>query len=126
MAEKNERAVYWCGDSKKQLLTFPKDVRVRVGFALSEAQIGRKADYSKPMSGMGSGVLEIVADFDGNAYRAVYAVKLGDEVYVLHAFQKKSKVGIKTPTSEIDLIKARLRKVRQEVANAKAKGDNRK
>lgn len=118
MAENLERRINWLYDSKKQLLSFPKDVRIQVGYALSEAQTGRKADYCKPMTGLGAGVFEIVADHDGDAYRAVYAVKLGDDIYVLHSFQKKSTIGIKTPKPDLDLIKTRLRRVKQELAAA--------
>lgn len=78
--------------------------------------MGRKADYTKSMSGLGAGVFEIVADHDGDTYRSVYAVKLGEDIYVLHSFQKKSKTGIKTPKPDIDLIKARLSRVKQELA----------
>jgi phage-related protein len=119
LAEKRERRINWLYDSKKQLLTFPKDVLTQVGYALSEAQMGRKADYSKPMTGLGAGVLEIVADHDGDTYRSVYAVKLGDDIYVLHSFQKKSTIGIKTPKPDLELIKTRLRRIKQELADAK-------
>ncbi|WP_339746716.1 type II toxin-antitoxin system RelE/ParE family toxin [uncultured Maricaulis sp.] len=104
-----QRPVIWVGDSKKALMEFPKDVRVQIGYALSEAQLGRKADYAKPVSGLGPGVLEIVANHDTNTYRAVYAVKIGEDIYVLHAFKKKSKSGIATPKSQIDVVKARLK-----------------
>lgn len=123
LAEKRERRISWLYDSKKQLLTFPKDVRTQVGYALSEAQMGRKADYSKPMTGLGAGVFEIVADHDGDTYRSVYAVKLGDDIYVLHSFQKKSTIGIKTPKPDLELIKTRLRRIKQALAEAnKEKG----
>lgn len=119
MAAKQERKINWLYDSKKQLLAFPKDVLTQVGYALSEAQMGRKADYSKPMTGLGAGVFEIVADHDGDTYRSVYAVKLGDNIYVLHSFQKKSTIGIKTPKPDLELIKTRLRRIKQELAQAK-------
>jgi phage-related protein len=80
--------------------------------------MGRKADYSKPMAGLGAGVFEIVADHDGDTYRSVYAVKLGEEIYVLHSFQKKSTIGIKTPKPDLDLIKTRLSRVKQHLAQA--------
>jgi phage-related protein len=111
----SERQVIWVGDSKKNLMEFPKDVKVSIGYALSEAQKGRKAGYAKPMTGLGSGVLEIVADHDTDTYRAVYAVKLGDDLYVLHAFKKKSKSGIKTPKSETELVKRRLKQVKEQL-----------
>lgn len=119
LPENQERKINWLYDSKKRLLDFPKDVRTQVGFALSEAQMGRKADYSKPMTGLGAGVFEIVADYDGDTYRSVYAVKLGEDIYVLHSFQKKSAIGIKTPKPDLDLIKTRLSKVKQHLVEAK-------
>lgn len=81
-----------------------------MGFALRQAQRGGKHMDAKPLKGFGgSGVLEIVEDHDGSKYRAVYTVKLAGVVYVLHAFQKKSKKGIKTPRHELDLVRRRLK-----------------
>ena len=81
-----------------------------MGTALNSAQLGGKHLSAKPMKGFrGAGVLEIVDDFDGDTYRAVYTVKFEDIVYVLHAFQKKSKRGIETPKSAIDLVKLRYK-----------------
>ena len=119
MAGNRERRITWLYDSRKLLLEFPKDVRIQVGYALSEAQMGRKASYSKPMAGLGAGVFEIVADHDGDTFRSVYAVKLGEDIYVLHSFQKKSTIGIKTPKPDLDLIKTRLTRVKQELSDAK-------
>jgi len=90
-------------------------VKQRIGGALWDAQIGRKAPYAKPLRGFGgAGVLEIVDDFDGDTYRAVYTVRFATAVYVLHAFQKKSKRGIATPKTELDLINLRLRRARED------------
>jgi phage-related protein len=98
------------GDSLGVLRGFPDEVKYVMGFALRRAQEGKKHEHSKPLRGFrGAGVLEVVEDFDGNAYRAVYTVKLQGAVYVLHAFQKKSKRGSATPKAEIDLVKSRLR-----------------
>jgi len=88
---------------------FPEEVRGPVGFALREAQEGGKARSAKPFKNLGSGVLEIVEDFDGDTYRAVYTVRLTKGIYVLHAFQKKAKKGIATPKQEVDLIRQRLK-----------------
>jgi len=83
---------------------------VKLGFALHEAQIGKKHLDAKPLRGFGgAGVLEIVADHEGNAYRGIYTVRLEGRVYVLHVFQKKSKHGIATPKKEIELLRERLR-----------------
>ena len=92
-----------------------KDV---IGHALFIAQLGGKHEDAKPLRGFGgAGVLELVEDFDRDAYRAVYTVKFADAVYVLHAFQKKSKKGIKTLQKDLDLIKERLRRAEQDHAS---------
>ena len=109
------KPVRWVGSSKEDLSGFPEEVRRRVGGALWEAQIGRKAPYAKPLKGLGdAGVLEIVDDFDGNTFRAVYTVRFAKAVYVLHAFQKKSKRGITTPKTELELIDQRLKRARED------------
>src|SRR6266852_6892539 len=104
-SEDQPKPVRWIGRSKEDLSGFPEEVRQRVGGALWEAQICRKAPYAKPLKGFGdAGVLEIEDDFDGDTFRAVYTVRFAKVVYVLHAFQKKSKRGIATPKAELDLI----------------------
>jgi phage-related protein len=91
-----------------------------VGTALNAAQLGGKHKDARPMKGFGgASVVEIVADFDGGTFRAVYTVRFADAVYVLHAFQKKSKKGIQTPKSDIDLIKQRLKVAEQEYKSGK-------
>jgi phage-related protein len=105
----------WVGSSKEDLSGFPEEVRRRIGGALWEAQTGRKAPYAKPLKGFGhAGVLEIMDDFDGNTFRAVYTVRFATAVYVLHAFQKKSKRGIATPKAELDLIAQRLKRAKED------------
>jgi len=100
----------WIGSSKDDLIEFPDLVRKEMGHALYLAQIGMKAPKAKPLRGFGgAGVLEIVGDYDGDTYRAVYTVKFPGIVFVLHAFQKKSKRGIQTPMADIELIKRRLK-----------------
>jgi phage-related protein len=97
------------GTSLEDLSTFPVAVKRCIGFALRTAQKGGKHPDAKPLKGFkGAGVLEIVSDFDGNTFRAVYTVKIKGAIYVLHAFQKKSKKGVKTPKAELDKIKRRL------------------
>ena len=81
--------------------------------ALTIAAEGGKADIAKPMRGLGSGVLEIALAFRGDAFRIVYAVQLGEDIWVVHAFQKKSTRGIKTPKHEVDLIKDRLKRLKE-------------
>ncbi len=108
------KPVEWVGSSLDDLKEFPEDVRQNVGYALYLAQCGEKHPSAKPLKGFkGTGVLEVVEDFDGDAYRAVYTLKLAGVVYVLHAFQKKSKQGIATPKQDIDLIETRLKRAKE-------------
>ena len=105
----------WLGSTKKAVQSFPLLVRQAVGFALFQAQLGGKHTNAKPLKGFGgAGVLEVVERYDGDTYRAVYTVKFVGVVYVLHAFQKKSKKGIQTPKQDIDLIKKRLQQARDD------------
>jgi len=104
------KPLFWVASTRKVLKALPLEVRRTVGFALWLAQTGGKHVDAKPLSGFGgAGVLEVVEDHDGNTYRAVYTVKLAGAVYVLHAFQKKSKKGAKTPKADLDLIRKRLK-----------------
>lgn len=103
------KPVVWVGDSLRVLKSFPSGVQDEVGYALYLAQRGGKHVSAKPLKGLGPAVLEVVSDHRGDTFRAVYTVRLAETVYVLHAFQKKSKRGIATPRPEIDLIKRRLK-----------------
>ncbi len=107
------RNVKWVGNSRERLRHFPKPAKRVVGQALNAAQSGIKHMDAKPLRGVGSGVFEIVTRYDTNTYRAVYTVNIGENIYVLHVFQKKSTRGIRTPKKEIDLIKQRLRMARE-------------
>jgi phage-related protein len=107
------RALFWMGGSLKDLRSFPDEVQDVIGFALHLAQVGGKSPAAKPLKGMGSGVLEVIDDHDGNTYRAVYTVRFGSAVYVLHAFQKKSKQGIATPPRDVKMIETRLAAARK-------------
>jgi len=100
----------WLGDTLATLRACPQDVQDEVGYALYLAQIGAKCEGAKPLKGLGAGVLEVIADHRGDTYRAVYTVPFAERVYVLHVFQKKSKKGIATPQSEIDLVRQRLKR----------------
>jgi len=112
------KPLMWIASSKKNLLAMPAEVQDVIGFALHLAQIGAKSDFAKPLKGFGSaGVLEIVEDWDGDTYRAVYTVRFANAVYVLHCFQKKSVKGIRTPTPDLDKIRERLK-----AAEAHARG----
>lgn len=106
--------VEWIASSLDDLKDFPEEVKQAVGYALYRAQCGEKHPKAKPFKGFkGAGVLEVVEDFDGDTYRAVYTVKFKGVVYVLHAFQKKSKHGIATSNQDIELIKARLNRAKE-------------
>jgi phage-related protein len=107
-----EKPVDWIGSSKPDFMRFPEAVQDEMGNALGVAQFGGKHPSAKPWKGDGPGVLELVEAYDGNAYRAVYTVQFKKRVYVLHAFQKKSKSGIKTAKSDVDLVRSRLRLAR--------------
>ncbi len=99
-----EKPLYWVASAKKDYLTFPAEVQDDMGYALGLAQLGGKHPKAKPWKGEGAGVFEIVEDHRGDTYRAVYTVRFAEVVYVLHAFQKKSKSGIKTPQEDVKLI----------------------
>jgi phage-related protein len=102
------RPVIWIGSSRRDLRAMPKKVRQDIGKALYAAQQGETDPAAKPLKGFGgSRVMEIVERYKGDAYRAVYTAQFGEAVYVLHAFQKKSKSGIATPKPDIDLIRRR-------------------
>jgi len=108
------KPVEWIGSSRNDLQEFPEDVQQMMGFALYRAQVGKKHPDAKPLKGFkGAGILEIVENFDGDTYRAVYTVKFEGIVYVLHSFQKKSKHGISTPKKDLDLVEARLKRAEE-------------
>lgn len=116
----DEKPVEWMGSSRRDLKRFPKGVRTVFGQALFDAQAGHKHPGAKPLKGFGSaGVLEVVEDDNGNTYRAVYTVRFAGIVYVLHAFQKKSKRGIKTSAEEIDKVRSRLKDAEKHYAKWK-------
>ena len=110
----DEKPLDWVGSSKKDFMAFPKEAQAEMGNALGVAQFGGKHPSAKPLTGLGSGLYEVVEDYDGNTYRAAYTVQFKDVIYVLHAFQKKAKRGIATPKPDIDLIKQRLKTARED------------
>lgn len=108
--EPSPKPLIWIGSSRKDLREFPEDVRHHMGYALWIAQTGGKHRDAKALRGFGgAGVLEIIEDYRGDPFRAVYTLKYADVVFMLHAFQKKSKTGRETPRRDIELIKQRLR-----------------
>src|SRR5260221_8404761 len=107
------KEVIWMGSSLGDLREFPEDVQDEVGYSIYQAELGFKARNAKPLTEIGSGVMEIVSNYDTNTYRAVYATKIGKVIYVLHCFQKKSTKGIATPKVDSDLIGRRLTEARR-------------
>jgi phage-related protein len=107
------RPLVWMGNAKRNLQAFPKGAQKLIGDELQLIQFGGMPKDAKPFKGVGSGVFEIALRFVGDAYRTVLAVQLGERIYVLHAFQKKSKTGIATPKSDIDLIKQRYKEAKE-------------
>jgi phage-related protein len=114
MAEtRKTRPVSWLKAARHEFEKFPESARMVCLTALSIAAEGGKADIAKPLQGVGSGVLEIALPFKGDAFRVVYALQLGPDIWVVHAFQKRSTTGIKTPKREIDLLKDRLKRLQE-------------
>jgi phage-related protein len=112
--EASFKPVIWVGSSRKDLRAFPEPVQDHVGYALYVAQRGGKHRDAKTLSGFGgAGVVEVVTDFRGDTFRAVYTLRYAGAVYVLHAFQKKSKTGRETTRRDIELIQQRLREAEQ-------------
>ncbi|MCE9524075.1 MAG: type II toxin-antitoxin system RelE/ParE family toxin [Alphaproteobacteria bacterium] len=108
------KPLFWIGASRKDYAAFPDAIQDDVGYVLYWAQLGRKHDDAKPLKGFGdAGVLEVVASHDGGAFRTVYSVRFAKAVYVLHAFQKKSKAGVATPPQEIELVRKRLKAAKE-------------
>src|ERR1700675_3069988 len=107
-----EKPLHWVASAKKDYLSFPAEGQDEMGYALGLAQLGAKHPNAKPWKGEGAGVLEIVEVHRGDTSRAVYTVRFADVVYVLHAFQKKSKRGIKTPQTDVNLITERPKRAR--------------
>jgi len=99
----------WVGSSYDDYMEFPQQVHDSVGYSLHRVQEGKTTRNSKKLKGAQSGSIEIIADHDGDTFRAVYTIKFAEVVYILHAFKKKSKKGIATPKTDLDLIRQRLR-----------------
>lgn len=111
-----ERPLLWIASSKRDYREFPARVQDSFGFQLFLAQTGQHPPSAKPLKGLSSGTIELIDNWDGDTYRAVYTVRFSEVVYVLHAFKKKSKRGSKTPQSDIDLIRRRLKDAEQDHA----------
>ena len=110
------RPISWVKAARKDFERFPKGAQERVLQALTFAAEGRKADIAKPMKGLGAGVFEIALAYRSDAYRAVYALRIGEAIWVVHAFQKKSKTGIKTAKGDIEVIRRRIKRIEETMA----------
>ena len=110
---RDTRPISWITAARKDFEEFPEGAQLEFGRALTIVAEGRHPDIAKPMKGFGSGIFELVLRFRGDAYRVVYGVQIGHDVWVVQAFQKKSKTGIKTPKHEIDFIHARLKRLKE-------------
>jgi phage-related protein len=109
----NLRPIAWLKGAKRDFEDFPAEVRIDAETALTIAARGGKADTAKPFKGVDGGVFEIALKHRGNAYRVIYAVQIGIDIWVIEAFQKKSKSGIKTPQVDVDRIKERVKRLKE-------------
>ena len=112
-----ERRISWLKAALKDFQDFPSSAQIDIATALTEAARGRKTDTAKPFKGVGSGVFEIAIRHRGDAFRAIYAVQIGEDIWVIDAFQKKSKQGIATPKQDLDLIKQRYADAKKQATN---------
>lgn len=110
---RNTRQVSWLKAALRDFEEFPDDVKSDMLDALTVAAEGGKSDKAKPFKGVDSGVFEIALRHRGDAFRTLYAIKIGADIWVIHAFQKKSKSGIKTPQREVDLIRDRIKRLKE-------------
>jgi phage-related protein len=107
------RPISWVRAALRDFEAFPLEVQEEAASALAIAARGGKADVAKPFKGLTGGIFEIALKHRGDAYRVIYAVKIGDALWVIHAFQKKSKSGIRTPQMDVDLIRERLKRLKE-------------
>src|SRR5450631_1053570 len=112
----------WLADSRSNVKSFPAGVQDDIGYALYAAQLGELSLKAKPLHGLGGKVMELAAYDSSGPYRAIYTVSSGESIYVIHAFQKKSKAGIATPKPDMDLIGQRLKQLSSKVKNAEKRG----
>ena len=110
---RNTRPVSWIKAARRDFEGFPQGAKLEFARALTVIAEGQTPEIAKPLKGLGSGVMELALRYRGDAFRVVYALKIGDEIWAVHAFQKKSKTGIKTPKADIDLIHERLSRLKE-------------
>jgi phage-related protein len=113
MVRKTAREIVWVKAANRDFMSFPVRAQQRADQALTIIAEGATPDIAKPLSGLGTGVWELTIKERGDAYRVVYALQLGDDIWVVHAFQKKSKSGIATPKHEIDLVRERIKRLKE-------------
>ena len=110
---RNTRPISWLKGAKKDFEDFPRAAQIEMARAVTILAEGRMPDIAKPLTGFGSGVMELALKHRGDAFRLVYALQIDADIWVIHAFQKKSKTGIRTPKQEIDLVNERLKRLRE-------------
>ena len=110
---RNTRPISWLRGARRDFDTFPQGAQIEMARALTILAEGQMPDIAKPLTGFGAGVMELALRYRGDAYRVVYALQIGADIWVVHAFQKKSKSGIRTPKQDIDLIHARLKRLKE-------------
>lgn len=110
---RDTRPISWLKGARKDFEDFPQGAQLEMARALTILAEGRMPDIAKPLTGLGSGMMELALKHRGDAFRVVYALQIDDDIWVVHAFQKKSKSGIKTPKMEIDLIRDRLKRLKE-------------
>jgi phage-related protein len=110
---RNSRPISWLKGARRDFEDFPTAAQIEMARALTILAEGQMPDIAKPLTGLGSGVMELALRHRGDAFRVVYALQIDDDIWVIHAFQKKSKSGIKTPKQEIDLIRERLKRLKE-------------
>ncbi len=110
---RNTRPISWLKGARKDFEDFPQEAQLDMARALTILAEGQMPDIAKPLTGLGSGVMELALKHRGDAFRVVYALQISTDIWVINAFQKKSKSGIKTPKHEIDLIHERLKRLKE-------------
>ncbi len=113
---RDTRPISWFKAALKDFQAFPPGAQQDLAAALTVLAEGRMPDIAKPLQGLGAGVMELALRHRGDAFRVVYALQIGDDIWVVHAFQKKSTQGSKTPKHEIDLVQQRLKRLRERMA----------
>lgn len=116
MMVRNTRRISWLKGALKDFLDFPADARTRAEYALTLVADGATPDIAKPLTGLGSGVWELAIRSRGDAFRVVYALQLDADIWIVHAFQKKSKRGIATPKQDVDLVRERIKRLKEQLA----------